>query len=193
MSETTTAPATRTWNGIELPSAGTFALDPAHTRIGFVVKHLMVAKVRGQFTDYDGTITIAENPSDSVAEATVQMVSIDTSNADRDAHLRSPDFFGADEHPAMSFRSTGVAASKGGALTVAGDLTIKGITRPVELEVEIEGVVVDPWGNQRIVLTASTEIDREEFGITWNQALETGGVMVGKKVKIEIEAQAVRA
>jgi polyisoprenoid-binding protein YceI len=193
MSETTTTVvATRVWDGVELPTTGTFAIDPAHSRVGFLVKHLMVAKVRGQFTDYSGTITIADDPGESVAEASIKMASIDTGHADRDGHLRSPDFFGTDEHPEMTFRSTGVAARKADVLTVTGELTIKGISRPVELEVEVEGVVVDPWGNQRIALTATTEIDREEFGITWNQALETGGVVVGKKVKIEIEAEAVR-
>jgi len=188
----TTATTTRVWEGVELPAAGTFVLDPSHSRIGFVVKHLMVAKVRGQFTDYAASITIAEDPRESSAEATIKMASINTANADRDTHLRSPDFFGTEEHPELTFRSTGVAARKGAKLTVAGELTIKGIARPVELDVEVDGVVVDPWGNQRIVLTATTEIDREDFGITWNVALETGGVMVAKKVKIEIEAEAVR-
>jgi len=188
MSETTT----RVYNGLEVPAPGTFVLDPAHTRVGFVAKHLMVAKVRGHFAEMAGSVTLAENPLDSTAEATIQVASITTGAEDRDAHLRSSDFFEIEKYPTMTFSGAKVLDASRGTFHVVGNLTIKGITRPVELEVEYDGFARDPWGNERIALTATTEIDREDFGITWNVALETGGVLVGRKVKIEIEAEAVR-
>jgi len=188
MSETTT----RVYNGLELPAPGTFVLDPAHTRVGFVAKHLMVAKVRGHFPEVAGSVTLAENPLDSTAEATIQVASITTGVDDRDAHLRSSDFFEIEKYPTLTFRGAKVVSASRGRFYVVGDLTIKGVTRQVELEVEFDGVARDPWGGERIALTATTEIDREDFGITWNVALETGGVLVGRKIKIEIEVEAVR-
>ena len=178
--------------GVALPEPGTYLLDPAHTRIGFVARHLMVTKVRGTFGEFAGSITIGERPTDSTAEATMQAASIDTGAPDRDTHLRSADFLDAESYPQLSFRNARVVGRKGAHFTVVGDLIIKDVTREVTVDVEFEGVAKDPWGNEKLALTARTEIDREDFGITWNVALETGGVLVSRKVVIEIEAQAAR-
>lgn len=188
---TTTIPATRTWNELTIPVAGTFTLDPAHTRVGFVARHLMVSKVRGSFTDVAGEITVADHPTDSSVRVTIGAGSITTGVADRDTHLRTGDFLEVEKYPTLTFRGTGLVVGDSG-FTLHGELTIKDVTRELDLEVEFEGVALSPWGQEVIGFSARTEIDREEFGITWNQALETGGVMVGRKVIIEIEAEAVR-
>lgn len=189
---TTTESSTRTWEGLTIPAAGTYVLDQAHKRVGFVARHMMVSKVRGQFAEATATITIAENPLDSSVTATIQASSIETGQADRDAHLRSGDFLDVETYPTLEFRSTGVKSHSGNEFVLTGDLTIKGVTRPVELDVEFEGVGRSPFGQEIFGFTATTEIDREDFGLTWNVALETGGVLVGKKVKIEIEGEAIR-
>lgn len=191
MAQTNLTELTRTVSGIALPTAGTFALDPSHTHVGFSVRHMM-AKVRGRFASFSGTVTVAEDPNDSSVEVTIDIASIDTRDEQRDGHLRSPDFFGAESYPHLTYRSTGLAPKGDGRYRVDGELTIKDVTRPVPLDLSFEGVGIDPWGNQRLGFSATAEIDREEFGLTWNQVLETGGVLVGKKVSIEIEAQAVR-
>jgi polyisoprenoid-binding protein YceI len=185
-------PNTRTWNGVTIPSPGTFALDPSHTRVGFVARHLMVSKVRGAFTKVSGEIVIGEDPAQSSVVAVIDAASIDSGVADRDGHLRSADFLDVAEHPTLTFRSTGVIDGTGSEFRLAGELTIRGVTRPVVLDVEFEGVARSPWGQEVIGFTAVTEIDREDFGLTWNQALETGGVLVGRTVKIEISAEATR-
>ncbi|MGA8117426.1 MAG: YceI family protein [Actinocatenispora sp.] len=191
MSETTLA--VRDWNGATIPQAGTYTLDTAHSRVGFVVKHLMVSKVRGNFGDFEGTITISEDPLQSSVSATIQTSSVHTGQETRDNHLRSADFFETEKYPVMTFRTTGVAAGGGDSFTVSGELTIRDVTRPVELALDLEGVAVSPYGQQVFGFTATTEINREDFGLTYNQALETGGVMVGKQIKIEIEGEAVRS
>lgn len=191
MSAPTTA-STRNWNGLTLPTPGVFAIDTAHARAGFVARHLMVSKVRGGFSGVTGEITVAEDPTASSVTATIDATTIDTGQADRDTHLKSPDFLDVEKFPTLSFRSKRIANVDGNTFTLVGDLTIKDVTREVELEVEYEGVAVNPWGKEVIGFTARTEIDREDFGITWNVALETGGVLVGKKVTIEIEAEAIR-
>jgi polyisoprenoid-binding protein YceI len=183
---------TRTVEGISIPQPGAFALDPYHTTVGFVARHLMVSKVRGSFTEVSGAITIAENPLDSSVQATMKADSITTGAPDRDNHLRSTDFLDTQTYPELTFRSTGVKNLSGSEFVLAGDLTIRDVTRPVELKVEFDGLTTNPWGKEVVVFTATTEIDREEFGITWNKSLETGGVLVGKTVKIEIVAEAVR-
>ena len=183
---------TREWNGVTVPAPGTFVIDPAHTRVGFVAKHLMVTKVRGAFAEVEGVVTVASDPTQSSAEATMQSASLTTGSPDRDGHLKSGDFLQIDAHPTVTYRSTGITGVKGDVFTVAGELTIKGVTRPVELAVEIDGVAKDPWGGERVSITARGEIDREEYGLTWNVALEGGGVLVSKKVVLEIEAQGVR-
>jgi len=186
------AAAARVVDGVTFPAPGTYLLDPTHTRIGFVARHLMVTKVRGHFAEFDGSITVAEDPKESTAEATLRTVTIETGTADRDTHLRSGDFLEAEKYPEITFRNARIRSQKGAEFTVVGDLTIKDTTREVVLDVELDGVAKDPWGNEKLAVTASTEIDREEFGMTWNVALETGGVLVSKKVRLEIEAQAAR-
>ncbi|WP_432833593.1 YceI family protein [Dactylosporangium sp. CA-092794] len=188
-----TAPAnTREYQGLTIPTPGKFELDPAHTRVGFVARHLMVSKVRGGFTSASGSIVIAEDPLESQVEVNIDASSIDTGQTDRDGHLRGPDFLHVEQWPAVSFKSTRVAGLSGNEFKLIGDLTIRDVTREVELDVEFEGHAKSPWGQEVIGFSATTEIDREDFGITWNQALETGGVLVGRKVKIEIGAEAVR-
>jgi polyisoprenoid-binding protein YceI len=189
---TTTTDLTRTVDGIEVPAAGTYALDASHSDVGFSVRHLMVSKTKGRFSGVSGTVVIAEDPLASSVEVTIDVTSLDTRDATRDGHLLSPDFFDAEQHPAITFRSTKVTPAGAGRWTVDGELTVRGTTRPVALEVTFEGGAKDPWGGERIGFTATTEVDREDFGLTWNQALETGGVLVGKSAKIEIEAEAVR-
>jgi len=182
---------TRTVDGVELPTPGTYTLDPTHTRIGFVARHLMVTKVRGHFARFEGSITIAAEPDASTADVTIQTASVETGTPDRDSHLRSGDFFEAEKYPEMTFRNARVVSRKGTDFMVVGDLTIKDVTREVALAVELNGVVRDPWGGIRLAVTASTEIDREDWGMTWNAALEAGGVVVSKKIRIEIESEAV--
>ncbi|MEU4231952.1 YceI family protein [Nonomuraea sp. NPDC026600] len=181
---------TRTWEGLTVPAAGTYNLDAAHTSIGFVVKHMMVSKVRGSFGDFTGSVSVAENPLESSAELTIKTESLTTGVADRDGHLRSDDFLSAEKFPELTFKSTRVVSHSGDEFTVVGDLTIRDITKPVELTVEYGGAGTNPWGQAVWGFSITAEIDREEFGLTWNQALETGGVLVGKKIKIEIEGEA---
>ena len=187
-----TGSVTREWSGLTIPAAGTYLLDAAHKRVGFVARHMMVSKVRGEFADATATITVAEDPMQSSVTATIQATSINTAQADRDAHMRSPEFLDVENFPTLEFRSTGVKSWDGNEFVLTGELTIKGVTRPVELEVEFEGVGRSPFGQDIFGFSATTEIDREEFGLTWNVALETGGVLVGKKIKIEIEGEGVR-
>ncbi|WP_156760444.1 YceI family protein [Microbacterium karelineae] len=168
--------------------AGTYALDPVHSEVGFEVRHMMISKVRGRFAVKEATFVLPENPLDATVEATADVASIDTKDEGRDAHLRSADFFDAEAYPTISFRSTGVRA-EGGDLLVDGDLTIKDVTKPVTFSLELGGFGTDPWGNYKAGATAQATIDREEFGLTWNAALETGGVLVGKDVKITLDLQ----
>jgi polyisoprenoid-binding protein YceI len=182
----------RTLDGVNIPQPGTFALDPHHTTVGFIARHLVVSKVRGSISEVSGSITIAENPLDSSVVAVMKAASINTGSAGRDEHLRSGDFLDAETYPDLTFRSTGVTNVSGGEFVLSGELTIRDVTRPVQLKVEFDGFTVNPWGKEVVAFTATTEIDREEFGITWNQAMESGGVLVGKNVKIEITAEAVR-
>ncbi|GAA3122214.1 MULTISPECIES: YceI family protein [Nonomuraea] len=182
--------STRTWESLTIPAAGAYTIDAAHTNVGFVVKHMMVSKVRGHFGTFSGSVTIAENPLESSAELTIETASIDTGMPDRDGHLRSDDFLSAEKFPAITFKSTRVTGHSGDEFTVVGDLTIRDVTREVELTVEYGGAGTNPWGQAVWGFSITTEFDREDFGLTWNQALETGGVLVGKKVKIEIEGEA---
>ncbi|GGN81195.1 hypothetical protein GCM10010112_57370 [Actinoplanes lobatus] len=183
--------STREFEGLQIPAAGTYELDAAHKRVGFVVKHLMVSKVRGQFAEATATITVAENPLESAVVASIKTGSVETGQVDRDNHLRTGDFFEAEKYPTMEYRSTGVKSHAGAEFVLDGELTIKGITRPVELVVEFEGATTSPYGQHLFGFSAHTEIDREDWGLTYNMALETGGVMIGKKVKIEIEGEAI--
>jgi polyisoprenoid-binding protein YceI len=189
-----TAPslATRTFEGLTIPAAGTFTIDPAHTTVGFVARHLMVSKVRGKFSQVTGQITIAGDPLRSGVEVHIPAASIDSGVVDRDNHLRSADFLDVERYPELTFTSVRVQDLSGNEFKLVGELTIRDVTREVVLDAEFEGIARSPWGSEVIGFSASTEIDREDFGVTWNQALETGGVVVGKKVKIEITAEAVR-
>ena len=191
-SPTTANPAVRTVAGVELPAAGSYALDASHSQVGFAVRHLMVSKTRGRFSDFAGTVEIGENPLESYVNVTIQTASIDTRDEQRDGHLRSGDFFEVEAHPTMTYASRVVRQDGKDRYIVDGDLTIKGVTHPVPLELTFEGGATDPWGGVRIGFSARAEVDREAFGLTWNQALETGGVLVGKKITIEIEAEAIK-
>jgi polyisoprenoid-binding protein YceI len=193
MTETTTAANTREWAGVAIPAAGTFRLDSAHTTVGFVATHMMFTKVRGRFADLTGTVTLAEDPTRSTIDVTIKTASVTTGADDRDAHLRSADFFDVEKYPEMTFRSTEIRHVSGPEFVVIGDLTIRGVTRQVELAATFEGAGTNPFGAEVAGVSARTEVNREDWGLTWNAALETGGVLVGKKVILEIEAQAARA
>jgi polyisoprenoid-binding protein YceI len=169
---------------------GVWTVDNSHSTVGFVARHVVVAKTRGKFTDYSGTITVAENLVDSKVEATVQLASVQTGDEKRDEHLRSADFFDVANHPTMTFVSTSITPD-GDDYKLAGDLTIRGVTKPVEFELEFEGVAGDPWGGTRAGFNATTEINRKDWGLEWNVALETGGFLVSDKIKIELEIEAV--
>ena len=182
---TTTIPSTLT---------GTYEIDPAHSRIGFVARHAMVTKVRGSFDDFSGSGHFdAQDPGRSWLEVTVSAASVDTRNPDRDAHLRGPDFFDVERYPAITFRSTAVEQVDATRFRVTGDLTIKGVTRPVTIDLEYTGAAVDPFGNQRIGFEGGATVNRKDWGLTWNLALEAGGVLVGEKVQLEFEVSAIRS
>jgi polyisoprenoid-binding protein YceI len=185
-----TAP-TRTVEGKEIPPPGQWAIDPTHSQIQFMARHMMISRVRGRFREFSGTITIAEVPEKSSAEVTILAASIDTGDEQRDRHLRSPEFLYVEQFPTILFRSTSVHPLGDDHWEVLGDLTIRGVTRPVTLQVEFCGTATDPWGDVRAGFLASTEINREEFDVSWNQVLETGGFVVGKGVKIEADVEAV--
>ena len=189
---TDSAASTREFEGLQIPAAGTYKLDAAHKRVGFVVRHLMVSKVRGNFGEATATITIAEDPLQSAVTATILTESVFTGQPDRDNHLRTGDFFEAEKYPTIEFKSTRIKSHDANEFLLDGELTIKGITKPVELLVEFEGAGRSPYGQDLFGFSASTEIDREDWGLTYNMALESGGVMIGKKVKIEIEGEAIR-
>ena len=191
MSDTTTAPATRTVNGVELPAAGTWAIDVSHSSVNFKVKHLGLAKTRGRFTEFEGTVQIGEDPKDTTVEVTIDAASVDTHDAKRDEHLRSPDFFDVASHPKLAFHSTKVDG-RDDEWTLEGELTVAGVTRPVVLDVTYEGVAGDPWGGTRAGFTATAQINREDFGLSWNAALEAGGFLVGKTVTIDLDVELIR-
>jgi polyisoprenoid-binding protein YceI len=183
---------TRLVEGIEIPQPGTFDLDVSHSTVGFTVRHLMVSKTRGSFDTFSGTVVIADDPYQSTVEVTIDPASVSTGDAKRDEHLRSADFFDVEQFGAITFRSTEVRDHKGDRFVLAGELTVRGVTRPVVLDAVFEGIATSPWGTQAVGFSATTELDREAFGLTWNQTLETGGVLVGKAVKVEIEAELTR-
>lgn len=174
-------------------TAGTWTIDPAHSEVGFVARHAMVTKVRGYFRDFSGAIEVAEEFESSSATATILTGSIDTRQNDRDAHLRSADFFDADSYPQIGFVSTGIRDVSGDGFVLDGDLTIKGVTKPVSLDVEFGGVSPDPFGNTRAGFSATTTVDRGDWGLTWNAALETGGVLVSKKITLTLDLSVIKA
>ncbi|MFC8142582.1 YceI family protein [Streptomyces paradoxus] len=172
---------------------GDYTIDPAHSTIGFVARHAMVTNVKGSFQDFTGTLHLdGGDPSRSTASIDVVMDSISTGNADRDGHLKSADFFKADEFPAMTFRSTKAEALGGDDYRITGDLTILGTTRPLSIDLEFNGAAKDPFGNERVGFEGKAEILRSEWGLTWNAALETGGVLVSDKIKLNFDISAIR-
>lgn len=174
--------------------SGTYNLDPSHSRVGFVARHAMIAKVRGSFDEVTGTATIdGANPAASSLEVTIQAASIDTRDANRDAHLRSADFFDVESYPTISFVGTGFAITDDAGVEVTGDLTIRGVTKSVTVPFEFGGVAVDPFGNERAGFEGSVVVNRKEWNLTWNAALEAGGVLVSDKVTLELEVSAVKA
>jgi polyisoprenoid-binding protein YceI len=171
---------------------GKYVFDPAHSRFGFVARHAMVTKVRGQFTDFEGGLIIdADNPSASWGELTVKASSIDTRNEDRDDHIRSNDFLAMDLYPTIGFETTSIVGS-GDRYSVTGDLIVRGVIRPVTFDVEVTGSALDPWGNMRVGFEGSTVINRKDWGVNWNAALEAGGVLVSEKVTLEFEISAIK-
>lgn len=173
----------------EIPT-GTWTIDPSHSEVGFSVRHLMVSKVKGNFETFEGVIIVAEDPLASSVTAEVDLSSINTRDAQRDGHLKSPDFFDTDNHPKLAFASTSVTQA-GTDFKVRGDLSIKGTTQPVELDLEFNGVHPDPWGGTRAGFSAETEISRRAFGIDFEVPMDGGGVVVGDKIKVILEVEAV--
>lgn len=216
--------ATRTWDGITIPAPGTYLLDPAHKRIGFVARHMMVSAVRGEFAEASARIVVAEDPLESSVSATIQTASIQTGTPDRDAHLSSPDFLDVEHYPTLEYRSTGIRwpeesnpifywarlrghrldrrGGAGGAppqpgrargrFVLTGELTVKDITRPVDLHVDFGGARRDPNGQEIFGFHATADINREDYGLVWNVALDSGGVLVGREVRIELAGEAIR-
>lgn len=173
---------------------GNYNLDPAHSRLGFVARHAMVTKVRGAFNEVSGSGYLdAEDPSKTHVEVTIKAASIDTRNPDRDNHLRSNDFLAMEEYPEITFKSTSVQKTDDATYKVTGDLTIRGVTKPVTIDFEFTGSAVDPWGNLRVGFEGQTTINRKDWGVNWNAALEAGGVLVSEKVTLEFEIAAVKA
>jgi polyisoprenoid-binding protein YceI len=187
MTTTNTLPATLS------DLSGSYLIDPAHTRIGFIARHAMVTKVRGAFNDFEGSAVIdGTDHTTSTGQLTIQAASIDTRNEQRDAHLRSNDFLAMDDYPQITFLATNVRQTGPTTLQVTGDLTIRGVTNPVTIPFQFEGAATDPYGNLRIGFEGSTIINRKDYGITWNAALETGGVLVSDKITLEFEVSAIK-
>lgn len=185
-----TAPPVRTLDGVALPAAGDWKIDPSHSTVEFVARHLMVSKVRGGFSDVEGVIHLADDPAQSTVEIRIGTASVDTHDAGRDEHLRSPDFFDVERYPEIVFHGAGLDGSPD-RFRLTGDLSIRDVTKPVTLEVEYHGRIDDPWGGQRVGFSASTQVDREDWGLTWNVPLDGGGVVVSRKIRIELEVEAV--
>ena len=171
---------------------GEYTIDPAHSRFGFVARHAMVTKVRGQYREFEGSLHLdGDNPAASHGEVTIKAASIDTGNRQRDDHIRSNDFLAIDRYPDIAFQTTSIEGD-GDEFKVMGDLTVRGVTRPVTVDVEFLGAGIDPWGNTRVGFEGSTTINRKDWGVSWNLALEAGGVLVSDKVKLEFEIAAVK-
>ena len=172
---------------------GTWTIDTTHSRVGFVARHAMVTKVRGSFNEFEGNAIVADDLAASSANVTIQVASIDTRNEQRDGHLKSNDFLAIDEFPTITFVSTGVSATGPTSLELTGDLTVKGVTNSVTIPFEFEGAAVDPYGNLRAGFEGSVAINRKDYGVTWNAALETGGVLVSDKIVLEFEVSAIKS
>jgi polyisoprenoid-binding protein YceI len=175
-----------------LVPAGTWTVDPAHSSVGFSVKHLGIATVRGKFDEFGGTLEIGENDESARAYGTVKAVSVNTNDAGRDEHLRSADFFGVEQNPELRFESTAIEPIDDDTFTIAGELTMNGITNPVKLIAEVQGTETDPWGNERVGLEVIGQLNRGDWDMTFNQALGSGNLLVGEKVKLELDISAVK-
>ncbi len=180
----------RTVDGVEYPAVGTYVLDTMHTTLGFTVRHMAVSKVRGSFDTFEGTLELAEKPEDSKVSVTIQAGSVNTRDENRDNHLRTNDFFDVENHPTWTFVTTSITPESASEWKVQGDLTIRGVTKSVTLDATLEGVVKDPYGNHRVGFSAKTSINREDFGVAFGAVMEAGGLVVAKKVDIEIETEA---
>ena len=182
----------RRLDGLDLPAAGSWVVDPGHADVSFTGRHLMLTRVRGRFTAIDGSLRIGEDPNDSEVQVTIDVGSLDSGDATRDEHLRSADLFDVAAHPTALFRSTAVRLD-GPELAVDGDLTIKGVTRQVRLEGAYLGITTDPWGNVRAVFEAHTRLTRDDWGLTWNLRLDTGGLLVSREIDVDISFEALPA
>ena len=187
---TETEVTSRTVNGVEYPAVGTYVLDLVHTNLGFTVRHMAVSKVRGSFKKFEGKVEIGEKPENSKVSVTIDATSVDTREEGRDNHLRTNDFFDVENHPTWTFVSTAIRPESPTEFKVDGDLTIRGVTKPVTLDVQYEGVVKDPYGLHRVGFSAKTSINREDFGVAFGAVMEAGGLVVAKKVDIEIDLEA---
>jgi polyisoprenoid-binding protein YceI len=188
---TTTTPPIRSVGGVALPAPGTWVIDPGHTEVGFVGRHFGLTKIRGRFTGVTGAVTIGEDPADSHVTTEIDLRTVSSGSEARDEHLRSPDFFAVEHHPTATFRSTGLSIA-GATARLAGELTLKGVTAPVTLDVDYLGHAADPWGGERAVFSARGRINREDWGLTWNLLLDAGGLLVSKEITLTIEAELVR-
>jgi len=186
-----TQQSVRMIDDLELPAPGTWEIDAVHSNVSFVVRHLMVSKVRGKFGKFSGTIQVAEQPEDSKVQASIDAASIDTGDPNRDAHVRSADFLDVENHPTITFSASGPVQKRGTDFTLTGDLTIRGTTKPVTLDAEYLGVVTHPQMGTRMGLSASGEINKDDFGVSFNAALETGGFVLGKTIRLEVEVEAI--
>lgn len=181
---------TNTTQSVDL-APGAWRIDPGHADVGFVGRHFGLTKIRGRFTGVEGTVVIADDITRSIIDVVIGMATVSSGDTSRDDHLRSADFFDVANHPTGRFRATGITADNASG-SIAGELTLKGITRPVMLDAEFLGTVIDPWDGERAVFSANTTIDREDWGLTWNMLLEAGGLLVSKRIQLEIEVELVR-
>jgi polyisoprenoid-binding protein YceI len=175
-----------------LVPAGTWTVDPVHSTVGFSVKHLGIATVRGKFDEFEGTLEIGENDASARAYGTVQGVSVNTNDAGRDEHLRSADFFGVEQNPELRFESTEITPVDEDSFEIVGDLTMNGVTKPITLKAEVQGTETDPWGNERVALEVTGQLNRGDWNMTFNQALGSGNLLVGEKVKLELDISAIK-
>ena len=175
-----------------LVPAGTWTVDPAHSSVGFSVKHLGIANVRGKFEDFEGTLEIGEGDTSARAYGTVQGVSVSTGDAGRDEHLRSADFFGVEANPELRFESTSIEPVDDETFEIVGDLSMNGVTKPVKLTAEVQGEETDPWGNERVALEVTGQLNRGDWNMTFNQALGSGNLLVGEKVKLALDISAIK-
>ena len=175
-----------------LVPAGTWSVDPTHSTVGFSVKHVGIATVRGKFEEFEGTLEIGEGDTSARAYGTVKGVSVNTGDAGRDEHLRSADFFGVEANPELRFESTGIDHVDDDEFEIAGELTMNGVTKPTKLKAEVQGTETDPWGNERVALEVTGQLNRRDWNMTFNQALGSGNLLVGEKVKLELDISAVK-